>query len=709
MKTVNIDVGGTFTDCLVVYDDTVVTSKSPTTHYNIYQGVRASMEDASRQLGMSFSDLAGSVDAVRYSTTLGTNLLLERKGPKLGLITTAGFEDTIYIGNCKQWADGLPLAEIRNLAGISRPEPIIPREMTVGIHERVDCMGEELMDVDRQEVLDRVRYLVDMGAMGFVVSLLWSFANPAHERLVRQIIKDEYPEVFLGHMPVILSHEISPKNGEYPRTMTAILNTYIHADMADLLSEMIMELADEGYRKPLLLVHNTGGMATAARTTAINTYNSGPVAGLLGAREMASLYGEDRLLMTDMGGTSFDTGIVVDMEIHFYEMKPVIDRWAVQLPLIETKSIGAGGGSIAWINALGQLEVGPQSAGSMPGPVCYGQGGTRPTVTDADLLLGFLDPEGYFGGELDLDYARAERYTRRAIADPLEMSVTEAAASIRQLVDATMGNYLYKELSLRGYDPSNFTILAVGGAGPTHCCGYCDSLGTRRIITLPGSPVFCAQGVSTLDVSHTYQLSKRIILFDPAFEIYYTDYEEFNSLVEELREMALKDMKAEGVEPSEVEYRLQLEMRFFRQLELVLQESPLLSIETEEDVESIVDAFVSGYKASFGEEAVYPEGGVIVDTFKLIATHRTPKFQYKRRRKGGRSAEKAYKGSRGVYWPGDGGSIDTPLYDYGRLKPGNEIEGPALVEASTTSYAVYPEWSFRIDEYGNGIFERLGG
>ena len=389
--TIDVDIGGTFTDFFASREGgQAVMAKSPTTHYDLSVGFLRGLREVSERYGTSLNKLLADCDAIHYCTTIGTNALIERNGPKLGLITTAGFEDTIALGRARSWADGGSSKENKDLARIVKPAPLISRDMIVGLKERIDYSGSVIMPLKREDVLEKLQYLVEKGAMGYVVCLLWSCYNPSHEQMVKQIIEEEYPEDYLGSMPIILSHVISPKAGEYTRFITAIVNAYIHNLMAEELNKLTWELRDSGYKRPLILVQNTGGMKKVTRTKAVFTHNAGPVAGLQGARHVGQLYDMQNIVFTDMGGTSYDIGIVSDGQVKTYDFIPVIDRWRTNIPAIEVKSIGAGGGSIAWVNQVlaNRLEVGPQSAGSMPGPACYNLGGTEPTVTDAELVLG---------------------------------------------------------------------------------------------------------------------------------------------------------------------------------------------------------------------------------------------------------------------------------------------------------------------------------
>ena len=309
---------------------------------------------------------------------------------------------------------------------------------------------------------------------------------------MKEIIRDEYKEFHIGFLPVVLAGQVVGKLGEYERTIAAILDAYLQRSMQIELSAMWDKLRDRGYKKPLLMIQSSGGIAEVFRTTASRTFNSGPVSGLMGAHHVAKTLGYKNVVMTDMGGTSFDVGLVVEDSVRSYDFRPIIDRWMVGITMIKTLSIGAGGGSIASINKLLQnrLQVGPRSAGSMPGPACFSLGGNDPTVTDADVVLGYLNPEYYFGGKLRLDKNRSVQAIRDKIAKPLGLSVEEAAAMIRKIVNGNMASAIMKEVHLRGYSPEDFILFVGGGAGPTHAEGFMSDI--EKAVTFAFSPVFCA-------------------------------------------------------------------------------------------------------------------------------------------------------------------------------------------------------------------------
>ena len=704
-RTIDIDIGGTFTDCFVVWDEGTVTGKSLTTRHNLSLGFKRALKEAAGKLDLSLQDVLAQTDTLRYSTTIATNALVERKGPKLGLITTMGHEDTVLIGKGSQWAHGLTNEEQRNVAAMRKPDPLIPSEMTVGLRERIDCFGKVVVPLERQEVLEKVQYLVDKGCRGFIVSLLWSFLNPAHEQLVKQIIRDEYPDVYLGNAPVMLSSEVAPKLGEYARTMTTVLNGYLHAEMKEELTALAEDLRDDGFRKAVLSVHNTGGTAKTSRTTAVATHNAGPVAGLLGAAYLAkNLYEYDNVIVSDMGGTSFDIGVMARGSIRFYQFNPIIDRWQVNISMIETKAIGAGGGSIAWIHPTYRtIQIGPQSAGSMPGPAAFDMGGTQPTVTDADIVLGYINPDYYLGGRARLNKQRSIDAVKEHIADPLGIEVEEAALRIKRIVDGNMGNEIFKETALKGFDPREFVLFSYGGAGPTHCSGYAGYVGVNKVVTFPFASVFCAFGASTMDIMHQYELSKHVILFDPKTGSLLDDYDVFNRTVEELQALAARDMQGEGFDPSRIIWSLELEMRYGTQLNSARVPSPRILVHSPEDVQAVLDAHTGEYKVVYGAIAAYPEGGVEIDTFVLKATVPMEKYRFPAFPLEGADPSAARKGQRPVWW--EDGQRDTIIYDRSLLRAGNVVEGPAVVEAEDTTYVVPPDRLFRIDRYLNGNIE----
>ncbi len=705
-NTVDVDVGGTFTDMVMVVDGRTIFHKVPTTPYDLSVCFMQVLAEGAEELGTTIEALAPRLDAVRYSTTVAMNRLIERDGPRLGLITTEGHEDAILIGKGAQWIDGKRLDERRALPLQEKPVPLVPRDMIVGVKERIDGRGRVIRPLDADDVRRKVRHLVDRGARGFVVSLLWSFVNPEHEQRVKEIIREEYRDYHIGHLPVVLASQVVSRLGEYERTMTAVLDAYLQRAMRAELSATWDKLRDAGYVGPLFMVHNSGGCADIFKTTASRTYNGGPVAGLIGASDIARRMGAKNVVTSDVGGTSFDVGLVVDQSVRNYEFNPVIDCWMVAITMLQSLSIGAGGGSIAWINeSLGRrLEVGPRSAGAYPGPAAYNLGGTEPTVTDADLVLGYINPGNYFGGRMQLDREAAERTIRERIAEPLGLDLIEAASLIRRIIDDKMASAIRKEVVLRGYRPSDFVVFAFGGAGPTHVAGYMDEI--PRAVVFPFSPVFCAYGSSIMDVVHVYERSHRMILLEPLTEKPTEDYATFNGIVEHLLNEARRELAAEGFDPERAAFALELDMLYGGQIHAKRTSTPQLFLESEEDVDRLYDHFEREFSEAFSPLIVNRPGGVYIDTFVLKASFPGQRLQLEPIAANGRGTPSP-KATRRAYWPEASRWDETPVFDLEPLlRSRSQLEGPALIESPYTTVVVPPGKRFSVDEYGLGVLER---
>jgi N-methylhydantoinase A/acetophenone carboxylase len=449
-------------------------------------------------------------------------------------------------------------------------------------------------------------------------------------------------------------------------------------------------------------------MATAFKTSAVQTYNGGPVAGCIGASFLAGKMGFETVVVADMGGTSFDVSLVEKGRPRSHISQPLIDRWQVGLAMVDTKSIGAGGGSIAWIDesAGRRLEVGPQSAGSMPGPAAYDQGGLEATVTDADFVLGYLNPDYFHGGRIPINMKRARSAIQEHIAGPLGLSVEEAAVLIRKVLDARMGSTLFKETALRGYDTRQLTLFACGGAGPTHCCGFGAEALIHRIITFPFSPVFCAFGSSAMDIRHVYEQSCRIQLLETGGKQWLQDYPSFNSVVENLRELALRDIRGEGLPVDQTLFELELDMKFGGQLNIKRTTSPILALTSTDDVKTLYESFVSAYSMAYSPISVFPAGGVEIHNFILHAVIPLPKPELQTYPlRGHAPPATAVKKPRPVYWPEFSDFRETPIYEESGLEPGNVVAGPAIIEAPDTTTVVPPGWTYSVNEFRAGILK----
>lgn len=704
--TIGVDVGGTFTDVFVLKDGHPYRAKSDTTHYDLKVGFFEALRSAVQQFDSDLETALRSADTIVYSTTVGTNALIERKGSTLGLITTRGFEDTMHVGRSRNWGDGMQPEVKYDRGRAQRPLPLIPRERIVGISERIDNLGRVVRPMSDDDVLEQVQRLVDQSVRGFVVVLLNSYANPDHERRIRDLIREEYPEPYLGHMPVYLSSEISPQIGEYRRTMTVVLDAYLRELTEEHLLRLVEDLRDMGYERPVLVAKNTGGASSLSRSQALHLYGSGPAATVIGGDYVGRLIDRRNVLISDMGGTSFDVGIAVEGRDRVYEFDPVVHRYRVQLPIVAHWSIGAGGGSIAHVDN-GVLRVGPGSAGSNPGPACYARGGELPTVTDTDVVLGYIDPQYFLGGKVRLDADRARRAIEEHVAIPLGVSLEEAAWSVKKLIDGYMGQEMYRICALiSGQDPRDFTLFALGGAGAVHAAGYAAYTDIREIATFPFSSVFGAFSSLNLDILQTYEKTIELTLLTPRGDYVTDSIKPFNEEVAQLLAMAERDMIEEGFELANVQLQLEVHLRYGQQRQHIPVRVSPMTLTGEEDIRDLCDQFNAAYGESYGKGAVYPEAGIDVIQARLHATSPKSEFEFVISEPNG-DATPARKGNRTAFWGPELGYVETPVFQREELGAGAVLDGPALCESVDTVIVVPPAWRYRVDERQVGWLERV--
>ena len=702
--SIGIDVGGTFTDVVIQKDGAIFRGKSDTTHYDLRVGFLNATRLAASRADLVFEDAIKDANSIVYSTTVGTNALVERRGEKLGLITSKGFERAVQIGRARNWGDGLSSEKKYDRGRAIRPEPLIPSSRIVGVQERIDNLGNVVVAMRDEEVRRQIGVLVDQGVRGFVVVLINAHRNPVHERRVRELIEEQFPQCFLGHMPIFLSHEISPKNGEYRRSMTVIVDAYLRDVSERHLLRISDDLRDFGYDRPVYVAKNTGGLSSLSRSQALHLLGSSPTSTIVGSDQLGRMIGERNIIVTDKGGTTFDVGLVVDGQDRLYELDPVIDRFRVQVPFIAHWSIGAGGGSIARV-VEGELKVGPQSAGSNPGPVCYNRGGTEPTVTDADLVLGYINPENFAGGRLKVDRERAADAIREMISVPLGLSVIDAAWAIKKLIDGYMGHEMYRVCALHsGQDPRDFVVFSLGGAGPLHATGYSDAADVRRIATFPFSSVFGAFSTLTLDVLQTYERTANTRLYAAKVGAVDEGIGSLNTMIETILDDAQRDMREEGFNMNEIRFEIEGSISYGqqRQTMTVKLEYPIRDLA---HVNSICDDFNAAYRKKFGEGSGYPEAGIELVEIRINAVASSPKFQLKNVTPDA-GVEKSYVGTRQAYWGPEHGMIDTPVYSRDSMGAGFKIAGPALCESEDTVIVTPPGWEFRVDQWNIGWIEK---
>jgi N-methylhydantoinase A len=701
MRRISVDIGGTFTDCFCAWDERHVQAKALTTHHNLAQGFNEALDQACGELRLARRTVLAGVDSVRYATTLGTNALVERRGPAVGALVTAGFEDTIPLGRGRSYGEGLDELAKADKSAASRPAPLVPPRLIRPVRQRMNHLGQVLLGLDEENVRAALRDLVDAGAEAIVVCLTNATENPEHELRVQEIFLEEFPAFQIGAVPMLLSHQVSGRKGEYVRAMSAIVDAYLHSTMYHGLSDLEQNLREHGYRRPMLVNHNSGGMAQLNSTDALQTVHSGPVGGIAASEHLAAQSKLGNVVATDMGGTSFDIGLIPADGVKHYDFLPTVDRWLVSLPMMHLVTLGAGGGSIAWYDRMhGSVSVGPRSAGSDPGPACYDRGGRRPTVTDADLLLGYLDPGNYAAGRIALKEARARMAIEDEFGDHLDLPAEQVAALIRAEVDAQMANGLGKELRVRGYLPAEFTMLAYGGNGPLHCCAIAERLGIRRVLSPPFTAVFSALGVGNTPQLHIHERSVTIALYDPMSRSLFDDYARFNDIVGSLEQRGIADLVRQGLAAADIRHRLELDMRYGDQLvttAVVVERRRLRDVT---DLVAVLDLFAESYSRRFGVGSQSPEAGVRAATIRVASFVDTPSLSLDVRLPEGPATAAATARARGCWFGGAGREVETPVFDESSLRPDLAIAGPAVLTTSATTYLVDPGWRLRTGENG---------
>ena len=696
MSVIAVDSGGTFSDCVVLDGDGRITiAKAPSTPADFSVGVVNSVAAAARLRDAELEELLAGADVFAHGTTAATNALLTRTGERVGLITTKGHEDALIIGRTIQKAAGLTTEELTNLARLEKADPLVPRQWIRGVTERIDYKGATVVPLDLQEARGAVAELVDAGVQAIAICLLWSFINPAHEQAVERMIEADFP-----HISVTASHAVAPVIKEYERGATTMLNAYLSGATDRHISALERRLAESGFKRTPLIMQSSGGVtsSTKAKGHAVRLVSSGPAGGLIGAAAMGHALGFPNIITTDVGGTSFDVGLVVDGQ-PLVNSRPVFDKYHTVLPIADVASIGAGGGSIAWIEpATGQLKVGPRSAGAVPGPACYGNGGEDPTVTDANVVLGRIDAGSFMGGEQPLDRDLAEQVIRDRLCDRLGLSVPEAAMGMIEIVDARMADLVRRETIGRGYDPREFALFAFGGAGPLHVAAYGADVGVRTIVVPAFASVFSAFGIAGSDVVTVRQAS------DPM--IAPLDLPRLNDLYATLDETALNDLESDGVSRDDAALHREIELRYRGQVHEVRVPVPVGTL-TEDDLRSIMSEFEVRYTRLYGKGTTYGQAGIEARTYVVRGVGRLATPSLEPEALGPPDPSAARVGEREVFFREAGGSIATAVYRWEDLRPGHALQGPAVIEAATTSVLIHPGQTARADGLGNLVLEAM--
>ena len=687
MYRVGIDIGGTFTDMLLVGEDgSAVIGKTLTTPGDPSLAV----ENALRPALENGAVKAGERGTLIHGTTLVTNALIERKGAPTALLTTEGFRDAVEIAREHRY-------ELYDL-NLDLPKPLVQRHLRFDVPERVAADGSVLKPLDESFVRRLVAELRDKRIKAVGVCYLNSFRNPAHERRSAEIIAEIAPEIHVS-----LSSEVVAEIREYQRTSTTLANVYVQERVADYLGQLQRRLDQIGFAGSFFVMLSSGGIATreTAARFPVRLLESGPAAGALAAGQAGALSGHRDLLSFDMGGTTAKLCVIEDgqpLKTHEFEVDRVYrfrkgSGLPVRIPVIDMIEIGAGGGSIARVDSLGLLKVGPDSSGAEPGPVCYGQGGTEPTVTDADLVLGYIDPDYFLGGKMQLDIAGARRALER-LGERLGMNGEQVAWGIHQIVNENMANAARAHLGERGKDPRRMPMYAFGGAGPVH--GYC----VAQILRLPALISPFGAGVGS-----TFGLLAAPLAFDFVRSAYSRlddlDWQFANGLLHEMAEEGRKVLEGSGLAGSAIHYQKTADMRYVGQGHEVSVPLPDGALEKNHSAQ-ITATFEEIYRGLYGRKG--PDVPLEIVNWRVIASGPRPEMNLQLSRKLSGGAE-ARKGSRRAYFPEHGGYVETAVYDRYALSPGTTLDGPAIVEERESTLIVGAHGRARVDERLNVVVE----
>lgn len=678
---VGVDVGGTFTDFLVVDDEgNRLIHKTSSIPSDPARAVTKGLREIADKRGESVEDFLAQVNTIVHGTTVTTNALLTRRGATTGLLVTEGFRDVLPIrsGTREEPYDNR----------LAMPKPLVSRQFTRPIGGRMDRDGNELAVLDEGALREAARFFRDQGVGSVAISFMHSYANPDHELRAAEILTEELPDAYLTTSSRLLSQA-----RYYSRTSTSVLNSYVGPIISSYLTVLTETLHEASFGGILLIMQSNGGVATPEeleRRAALSLLSgpaSGPTAGLL---EVA-VHGFDKCLTVDMGGTSFDAAIVNNGR-PLVMTDGVIDRWRLALPMVDIHTIGAGGGSIAQVDEGGILRVGPQSAGAVPGPICYSRGGEVPTTTDADAVLGYLSPESFATSGLSLDIDAARQAIGEQIGEPLGLDPITAAAGIYDVVNVGMAAGVREITVRRGLDPRDFPIVVAGGAGPVHAAAIARELEIPLLIVPRQSSIFCAAGMLVCDFQHDYVQSVK-------WELASIDTDELKELWAGMAERGRATLHNEGVPDEKIDYLPSFDMRYKGQwfeINVPLDPDSLDTV----DLEAISRQFHETHDVQFGYHS--PDSPIDVLNVRLAAIGRVA-GSVGHQPTAGEKGQDAVVGEREIWSPEQRAMVTAKVYDGELMHPGDELSGPAIVELGTTSIVVLDEYDVLVDVSGSFV------
>ncbi len=703
---IGIDVGGTFTDFLLTSNEGdseiyKVLSTPDDPSIGLLNGLSRMAEDHQSTL----RDFLKKVKTIVHGTTVTTNAVLTRKGAKTGLLTTKGLRDALEMRR------GIREEQYNNR--YTNVDPLVPRCLRFPIQERVDYKGDSITALKESDVFDAVELFKKEGIEAIAICFMNSFANDIHERSAAEIIKEELGIGRNDSSPYFTaSAEFLPSIRFYDRVSTTVLNSYVGPILRRYLTSLVKKLKDIGFEGVLLIMQSNGGVVSPqiAIDRAAVTLLSGPAAGPVAGIEYTSVHGYDDCITIDMGGTSFDAALI-KARTPLITTEGELDRLKIALPMLGIVTIGAGGGSIGWVDEGGLLRMGPQSAGSNPGPACYDLGGELPTCTDADLVLGYLDKDFFAGGKIPLSSEKAEKAIREKIAAPLNLDVTEAAAGMYRVINVNMATGVREVSVKRGHDPREFPLVVAGGAGPVHACMIGLELEIPVMIIPKESSIFCAAGMLMSDLKHDFVRTYSTVLSE-------MDVKKFQTYFLEMEEEAVKLLESEQIQRDAVQHVYSLDMRYIKQYHEVNVKITKRDIENG-DISRMEGLFHPEHNRLYGYSLEEQGTPIELINLRLLSKGKTVKPGFRQEEYDGEDPSRALKKRRSVYLPLEKAFREVSVYDGHKLRCGNRVEGPALIEQVNTTTFVSPEYSVLCDRYGSytmylkerekEIEEKIGG
>ncbi|WP_080832760.1 hydantoinase/oxoprolinase family protein [Cohnella massiliensis] len=677
-----IDVGGTFTDLVALDGDGNLTStKTPSTP-DPSEGVMNGIAKLGERFGLPLREFLARCSLIVHGTTVATNTILEYNGAKVGLITTEGFRDEIEFRRAYKESVFSPR--------LPAPHPIVPRRLRIGVPERLDAKGNVIQPLDEEAVRQAARFFAQEGVEAVAVCFLFSFINPEHEKRVRDLLREEAPQLFVS-----LSSEVLPQIREFERVSTTVVNAYTGPALQRYLERLERTLGQEGFGGELYVMQSNGGVQNIVQSgkLAAGCLLSGPAGGVTAASFLGERIGYSDLITVDMGGTSYDVSVIEQLQPTL-TTESWISRYRVALPMLDIHTVGAGGGSIAWVDNGGLLQVGPRSAGSYPGPACYGRGGKEPTVTDANLVLGYLNPDRFLGGEMKLDKEASVEAIRTRIAEPLGISVMEAAIAISEIVNNNMSNAIRFVTTQRGHDPRRFALLAAGGAGAIHAGRQAEDLGIETVIVPKFAPVLCALG----DVSAHLKVTELRTRFERADRV---DLEAINAEFDEMEKSAREKLGG-GAAARQFEARRFVDMRYEGEVhEVTLPIRTRTRRVTALNMEATVSQFHDWHERLYAHKN--PGQPVEILNLRLDLIGVRDRIPLRESPFDEENPAAAQTGTRKVHFGPE--AVDAAIYNGDLLNPGNMIVGPAVIEQWGTTIVVYPGHEALIDALGNCMIE----